>query len=109
MTWPKPCKNCRRDMWPRRSGAPRIHGGHGKCKHCYRSDEYFREPVETRSTWTQDELLTEWELLRPAGYTKRQAAQQLGMTLGAFERALYRAQAAGDPRAYEVGKKRVSA
>ncbi len=47
----------------------------------------------------RDELLDRWVELRAHGLTKREAAARLGMTFVAFDRALYRARAAGDERA----------
>jgi hypothetical protein len=47
----------------------------------------------------RDEVMHEWDLLRGEGYTKRQAAERLGMTWEAFDRTFHRARRAGDPRA----------
>jgi hypothetical protein len=52
-----------------------------------------------RVTYSRDELMCEWELLRREGYSKRAAASRLGLTFEAFDRAFLRARKAGDPRA----------
>jgi hypothetical protein len=48
---------------------------------------------------TRDEVMTEWDMLRTAGVTRRQAAAAIGMSYTALDRAIYRARALGDPRA----------
>lgn len=48
-------------------------------------------------------------MLRGQGYNKRQAAERLGMTFAAFDRAYCRARAAGDARAYVTGRRLVAA
>lgn len=72
----------------------------GLCDPCYekerRADRLADHP---RSTWSRDDLMAEWELLRQDGYTRRQAADRLGVSYVAFDRAITRARAAGDPRA----------
>jgi hypothetical protein len=88
-------------MAPRRSaGRARTTQARGLCWFCYRAatknGELFDYPRSTRS---RDEVLDEWEMLRGEGYTRRQAAERIGMTFEAFDRALYRARSAGDPRA----------
>ena len=83
----------------RASGAA-VHAGRGLCNACHkRADYHGRLADHPRSTWSRDEVLSEWELLRGEGHTRVQAAERLGMTPAAFERALQRARAAGDPRA----------
>jgi hypothetical protein len=56
-------------------------------------------PMPNRRGERRDDFLTEWELLRSEGLSRRQAAQRLGMSLKTFEAALSRARKAGDPRA----------
>lgn len=53
-----------------------------------------------RLTRSSDEVMVEWEILRTSGVTTRtEAARRIGMSIDAFDRALLRARAAGDPRA----------
>lgn len=96
------CTCCGTPVAPCTSPRPdaAIHGGRGLCVSCYGDKRYNgRLADHPRATWTRDELLDEWELLRGEGTTRLQAAERLGMTPAAFERALQRARAAGDPRA----------
>lgn len=70
------------------------------CRHCYTqsaaSDELWRYPPAHRG---RDEVLDEWAVLRLRGLSWAAAAEVLGMRPEAFDRALWRARAAGDPRA----------
>ena len=118
--WPKHCANpvCGQDMWPwvRRSAARKDgrvhHESRGLCTSCYRflhrRGLHIIFPVGPRRM-TNDEVMAEWDWMRPLGYTKREAAAQLGMTFEAFDRAFHRARTAGDARAYLLGEKRVAA
>lgn len=67
----------------------------GLCSSCYgkryRAGTYLDLP---RRTWARDEVLTEWQLLRSEGFTRRQAAERLGIKFNTFERAICRARAA---------------
>jgi len=77
-----------------------IHAGRGLCVSCHGKASHLGQLENyPRRTWSRDELLDEWELLRGEGHTRVQAAERLGMNPTAFERALQRARAAGDPRA----------
>lgn len=46
-----------------------------------------------------DDTLDDWDFLRRQGYSVRDAADRLGMSHAALDKALCRAKAAGDPRA----------
>ena len=99
------CAECATDMVPRSDAASRVstHEGRGLCPPCYRQATYTgRLDDYPRRNWSRDELLSEWELLRGEGHTRLQAAERLGMSALTFDRALWRARAAGDPRA-ELG------
>lgn len=73
-------------------GRVRRHGGRGLCMRCYDAHDYAGTLVDfERSTHSCDDVLAEWELLRPHGHKRRDVAQRLGMTLAAFERACTRA------------------
>lgn len=86
----------------RASGAA-VHAGRGLCNACHKRADYHGHLADhPRSTWSRDEVLSEWELLRGEGHTRLQAAERLGMNPATFERALQRARADGDPRA-ELG------
>jgi hypothetical protein len=52
-----------------------------------------------RRSWSREDVMSEWDLLRSEGYTRRVAADRLGMRWETFDRAYWRARAAGDPRA----------
>ena len=72
----------------------------GLCGGCYsRYHGAGRQFEHPRATRPGDEVMHEWEMLREQGYTKRQAAERLRMSYDAFDRAYWRARAAGDPRA----------
>lgn len=49
------------------------------------------------------EIMEEWDFLRRDGATRAQAAERMGMTWVAFDRAWHRAKSAGDPRAIDPG------
>lgn len=83
-------------MFPWRKRYPRDgvlrHDARGLCTQCYRAKhkagELDRFPPLTRSNAV---VMEEWAELRDAGYTVERAAQMLGMTFVALERAIYRA------------------
>lgn len=96
------CNECRRAIHPRSSDAARedAHDGRGLCSSCYKRADYHGQLIDhPRRTRTRDEVLEEWDWLRRAGVPWQHAHERLGMTAGAFQRAYYRARAAGDPRA----------
>lgn len=92
------CANCGHRPPPRRRGVSQI--ARGLCPACY-----WRETANgaladwPRSTRSRSDVLDEWVILRAQRYTYRQAAERLGMTLTAFEGAIYRARRDRDPRA----------
>jgi hypothetical protein len=89
-------------MAPRSAGLSRhaTHEGRGLCTPCYERANYRgRLADHPRRTWSRDDVMTEWDLLRRDGHTRAQAAERLGMTWAALDRAIWRARAAGDPRA----------
>lgn len=95
------CLDCDRPMHPkhhRARGVPR-HVGRGLCRTCYKAAQVSGSLVDfERLTFSADELLDEWVLLRGEGYTVRQAAPRIGVSFAALDRALYRAVARGDDR-----------
>jgi hypothetical protein len=99
-------RRCRRCPYPlvpvRMTGLPgwRRHAGRGLCDTCRSQARTTGELIDfERFTRSRDELLDDWAVLRAEGYTLRQAAERLGMTQAAFERAYHRARRDGDPRA----------
>lgn len=72
----------------------------GLCSRCRRdlngTDELYDYPARCRS---RDEVLDEWDRLRLDGVGRAQAAQRMGMTFGALDRAIHRGRNVGDPRA----------
>jgi hypothetical protein len=103
------CAACGTTIAPQTLGLPReeTHEARGLCSPCYgralHADRLDEFPRRTRS---RDELMSEWDHLRRAGVEWWDAHRRLGMTAAAFERAYWRARAAGDPRAIEgVGQR----
>lgn len=91
------CLRCDRPR-PRQPHRRAAQGARGLCAACYDwvtrhgcVDDY------ARVTWPSDELLAEWDLLRRDGHTMRQAAERLGVSYAALDKAIQRAK--GDPRA----------
>lgn len=93
------CANCGHRPPPRRRrGTPPII--RGLCPACYwRKTANGALADWPRATRSRDDVLDEWVILRTQRYTYRQAAERLGMTLTAFEGAIYRARRDDDPRA----------
>lgn len=105
------CRMCGYPMTPQRTSPPlgwRRHGGRELCDvHlvlAYRTDMALDYP---RTNHRRDEVLDEWARWRPEGWTRVEMAEWLGMKLESFERMLYRARRAGDPRAV-LGKRGVT-
>lgn len=93
---PPQCGRCRRFFPPL---GDTVHFGRGLCGRCWtKLDEDERLDHEP-TTRHRDDVLDDWLVLREEGHTKAQAAERLGMTFEAFDRAFHRARAAGDPRA----------
>jgi hypothetical protein len=79
---------------------PDMHAGRGLCTPCYGwADRHNRLADYQPHKRSRDEVLEEWDWLRSDGVPYKHAHQRIGMTPGAFERALQRARAAGDQRA----------
>jgi transposase-like protein len=96
------CAECGSTMVPRSSATDRVttHEGRGLCPPCYRQAQYGGRLDEyPRRSWSREDVMSEWDLLRAEGYTRRNAAERLGLKWETFDRAFYRAKAAGDPRA----------
>lgn len=78
----------------KRAGVPITlrHWGKGRCGKCWRhtQDEKKTAPP-ARTARKAVHVLEDWEYLRSWGYTKPLAAERLGMTVAAFDRALLRA------------------
>lgn len=75
------------------------HGARGLCRSCYERHRWAGTYLDLpRRTWARDEVLTEWQLLRSEGFTRRQAAERLGIKFNTFERAICRAAAVGGAR-----------
>lgn len=92
------CAKCGHRPRHRDRGTPQII--RGLCPACYwpaRSNGTVAD--WPRSTRSRDDVLDDWVILRAQGYTRRRAAERLGMTLAAFDGAIYRARRDGDPRA----------
>jgi hypothetical protein len=104
--WPKQCRDCDHDIYPVTWDLPGscTHGGRNLCRPCWSRRWYVGtlDDVE-RIKFTRDELMAEWEILRGEGYSKRQAAERMGISFERFDRAFHRAKAAGDPRAFVLG------
>lgn len=74
--------------------------GRGLCAHCHQGALRAGTLCDyERLTRSRADVLDDWTVLRGQGVTRLQAAARLGMSFPAFERALFRARAAGDERA----------
>lgn len=94
------CARCHYPMHPNRSFPGRYRCPRDLCNFCYKAASRTGEVIDfERTRRTRDELMHDWAMLRDEGYSKRQAAARLGMSLAAFDRAFHRARRAGDPRA----------
>lgn len=83
-----------------RDGHPR-HSGQGRCGTCASSRRYRALCAPARRTWRRDDLLEEWAALR-GSCTFEDFPTRVGISYQGWERAYYRARAAGDPRAVRV-------
>lgn len=104
------CAHCTKPMRKQirgdtRRGGRRQHKARGLCDICW-TDLARRGGLADyeRVNRAHDDLLDDYVILRGQGYDWRQCAARLGMTRGAFERAMYRARRAGDPRAGRIGE-----
>lgn len=102
--WATVCVSCPWPLVPQTAGEVppgwRRHVARGLCDPCWSAAARGgRLPEFERSTYSRDDLLDEWDLLRSQGCTRREAARRLGLSIEAFDRALYRARADGDERA----------
>lgn len=97
------CRQCKYPVVPQGHRPPpgwRAHNGRCLCEWCYKDADAAGELVDfERTTRSRDEVLDEWLLLREQGCSRAQAAERLGMTFDAFDRAWRRARKAGDERA----------
>lgn len=74
-----------------------VHAGHGLCrKHYWR---WQSGSIETKTLRSRDEVLEDYLMIRDDVANIRQAADRMGMTFAALDRALYRARLDGDDRA----------
>lgn len=96
------------DSRPNRKTVPnrRRSRSRGLCSPCYVWARYHDCLIDyPRITRSRDELLDDYVVLRRQGYDWKNCAKKLGMNYSAFERALYRARAAGDDRARRLNEK----
>lgn len=108
-----PCRDCGRNMVPatahrKMRAALRMrfvrHLARGLCSGCYwrhKTDGSLLD-FEARKL-SRDELLTEWELLRSDGVRLDVAAERIGTSAQALDRALHRALSDGDQRGRHTG------
>lgn len=97
------CRNCGRDLKPGKGEEGTA--GRGLCPPCHTSLARSGDLVDVeRITRPREDLLADYEILRSEGYTWQQCAERLGMTYEAFERAMLRARADGDPRARRINE-----
>jgi hypothetical protein len=84
----------------------RRHAGRNLCTVCHaqiRQAGHLDRWLRTRLIWPRDQLMDEWVWLRDSGASIEQAAEQLGMTWSALDRALHRALRDGDDRGRHNG------
>lgn len=73
-------------------GQRRLHRSRGLCVPCHARHVYHGTLDQfERLTYTNDELVAEWEHLRADGHTRAQAAERLGITKARLEKAIQRA------------------
>ncbi|MGH3094584.1 MAG: hypothetical protein ACRDMV_01120 [Streptosporangiales bacterium] len=71
----------------------------GMCIRCYARHRHRGELTDyERISWTRDEFLDEYQLLRGEGLNRRQIAERLGWRRSRLDAALARAAKDGDPR-----------
>jgi hypothetical protein len=102
------CVRCDDPMRSQRSPSQtgiRIHRGCGLCSRCYDHIAPTQRVDFPTVTRRRDDLLEDYVILRAEGMTWRQCAQRLDVNYTAFERAMNRARAAGDPRAARPGER----
>lgn len=92
------CRDCDRTLVPRGRGpvtdrkTHARHMGRGLCQPCWRRRKNAGTLLDVeRLSRPFAETAAEWQVLQSQGYTRRQAAQKLEMTINTFERALARA------------------
>lgn len=103
------CARCGHTIHPQFRHCSRKNSNNGRdlCKQCYAKATRDGTLADyERRTRSRDELLDDYMLLRSEGYSWRHIAERLGMTYPAFERAMLRARADGDPRAARPGEAR---
>jgi predicted DNA-binding protein (UPF0251 family) len=75
----------------KRCGRQRPHTSRGVCEAChYHVIRYGLTDEYPRSTWPRELLLAEWEWLRRQGYSRAQAAERLGVSKDAIDKAIAR-------------------
>ena len=76
------CVECKR--------TPRL--ARGLCVKCYHHHRFAGTLIDfERQLRPADELLAEWDELRRDGYTRRNAAERIGVTIFALSKAIQRA------------------
>lgn len=101
------CRHCGRFVHPsRRGSSPESRPeGRGLCRPCWLHLDKTGELADyERPTRSRDDLLDDYVVLRDQGHDWRQCAERLGMSYPSFERAMFRARKAGDPRARRIGE-----
>lgn len=68
----------------------RTHSGRGLCGSCRQGNNGCNPTDYERLTWPSTDLLTEYEFLRRQGYTRRAAAERLGITKARLDKAIER-------------------
>jgi hypothetical protein len=91
-----------------RNAGYREHGARNLCGTCYTYVRYHDQLGDwPRLIWRRDDLLDEWVWLRDVGVDVIEAAQRIGVSPHALDRALHRAVAAGDDRGRHTGCRRL--
>lgn len=101
------CLDCGRAMrtWRSKPDGRRRSVGRGLCETCHQRHRNHGTLSDfERRTRPADEVLEDWDFLRHQGYSIRDAAERMGMTHAALDKALYRAARRGDPRARRPGQ-----
>lgn len=99
------CVRCLGPRKPERDRSKIPKSGRALCSYCYQWAKYHGVLWDyPRITMSRNDLLDDYTILRSEGYTWKQCAVKLHMKYGTFERAMFRARRAGDPRALRIGE-----
>lgn len=99
LAYPTPCRVCNRPLRPRsagRGGPGAGHSARGLCHNCWKQAKADGDlPDHPRTHRPMAEVISDFNVLRLRQMTVRKAADHMGMTYAALDRAISRARKAG--------------